>query len=85
MKALINWLDWMKDGTVVVMDEFKDIFIHNPYTILTVHEIPGYSGFWASETGEAGFQIDPDLTGDFISPEYLDLDWKESKIVKGEG
>jgi hypothetical protein len=70
MSDLINWPDWMRDDMEICMDKEGDI------------HFTSRSGDSISAGTLAMFVRLPD---NFITQEYLELDWKESKIVKGEG
>ena len=81
----INWPDWMKDGTIIAKDGNGVVHIYadcfQPLHVDIDHRdwVGGYS--YQLQDIQAILH----LPENFITPEYLALDWKESKIVKGEG
>jgi hypothetical protein len=89
MKPLINWPDWMKDGTVIAKDKSGELYIYEPCAALMCG-----SSWWLFDDDEESENTSTlsikelqnmfHLPENFITTEYLELDWKESKIIKGE-
>jgi len=81
--ALINWPDWVRDGVTIARDRSGSMYLYDS-SIVELRE----DCFWPSDITKAvsfdELESLTDLPADFITEEYLALDWKQSKVTKEE-